>query len=147
MSTGTSTGTNTAGSAAVTTAAPICAIPQQVAARLLRNFEEFLNSIRDALKSENTAQPQSTRWSRIVSLLERDLRATQAAARLSAGGSHHALMDHASQLRFLARRMDGCDLNFAGPSAAQQLESKRRLLVLVAWQVYAAGSGSGSSGV
>ena len=128
-------------------AAPIYTVPEHVAARLLLNFEGFLHAIHDAMKSGGARQAQAARWSRAASLLERDLQAVKAAARRAASGNHQALIGHASQLRFLARRMDGCDLNFAGPSLARQLESKRRLLVLVAWQVYAAGSGSGSSGV
>ena len=122
-------------------------IPPEGAARLTANLEAFLRSAQQACESPAAKPSEVTRWHRATSLLQRDLAAVRDAAAKAAGGQQEDLVAQASRLRFLARQMDGYDLAFAGPEFAQRLEQQRRLTVLVAWQVFAAGTGSGASGL
>lgn len=122
-------------------------IPAEAIARLERNLESFVQGVREGLENGSAEPAQPGRWQRALGLLERDLEAVKAAARRAATGDNEAIVSHASRLRFLARRMDGYKLDFAGAALAERLEMQRRLTVLVAWQIFAVASGSKASGL
>lgn len=127
--------------------AAVANIPKEAVARFVRNLEGFVQTAQEGLKSGAAEPAQAARWQRAVGLLERDLKAVKAAARLSGEGKEEAIVSHASRLRFLARRMDGYNLDFAGAALGERLAMQRRLTVLVAWQIFAVASGSKASGL
>lgn len=123
------------------------AVPPDATARLVGNLEALVSSVHEGLADPAVEPAQKTRWTRAAGLLTRDLGAVRAAARLAATGNQRPLVAHASDLRYLARRMDGYRLDFAGPALAERLETQRRLTVLVAWQIFSKASGSRASGL
>ncbi len=123
------------------------AIPQAAAQRLVRNVESFLNTVRDARAAADPGGTETARWLRVEQTLQKQFAAVEAACKAHEGGDASSLVQHAADLKMLARRMDGYDLGFAGPAFEEQLTNQRRLLVLVAWQIDAVSRGSGSAGL
>ncbi len=122
-------------------------IPPEGWTRLAANLETFVGSAQKACESPAADPVQKARWNRAVSLLQRDLATLRQAIAHAAAGQRDDLVAQASRLRFLAKQMDGYNVDFAGPEFAERLERERRLTVLVAWQVFAAGTGSQASGL
>ena len=126
---------------------PIRDIPPEAISRLLQHLGNLLHGVHEGLQSAAADPAQHARWTRAASLLQRDLNVAQLAAHHAAEGAWQPLIAHASQLRFLARRMDGYRLDFAGAALATRLETHRRLTVLVSWQIYATANGSKATGL
>ncbi len=122
-------------------------IPQSAVERFLASYEAFLKTVREALQAADPAHAETARWSKAQQTFERQFAELQSAKTAYAAGDSTALVKHASGLRMIARRMDGYAMDFAGPALEERLTEQRRLLVLVAWQIHAASTGSGSAGL
>ena len=122
-------------------------VPYAAVERLLRTFSALQQIVADALAASDATGATSTRWQRAFSLLEQERSALQVEADAFQAGDRQALLRHAADLRLLARRMDGYALSFAGDETGKALTQQRQLLVLTAWQIAAAASGSEAAGL
>ncbi len=122
-------------------------VPHAAVDRLLHNFSAFQQAIEYALDAASTDNKQVGRWQRARSLLQQEYAALQAETEAFQAGDRDSLLRHAAALRLLARRMDGYALFFAGEDAGKVLLQRQQLLVLNAWQIAAAASGSEAAGL
>lgn len=116
-------------------------VPTAAAARLHKNLADLLAALTVAIESSKPGDSSLPRLQRAATLLQqeeqdllRDIDAFQTGAR-------EPLLTRAADLRLLARRMDG----YAAGDA--EVLAKRQLLVLTAWQIAAAASGSEAAGL
>lgn len=121
---------------------------ERAGGRLAHHLTGLLTAVREGLGSLQAAPVQVTRWRRAAALLDQDQRAvSQALEVLQQTHTSDTLIAQAERLRFLARQMDGYNVDFAGEALGKRMMTERRLLVLVASQIVAAASGSPASGL
>lgn len=122
-------------------------VPYAAVERLLRNFAALRQTLEDALVSADPDNTQSRRLQKAAALLRQEHAALERERSGFETGKRDGLLQHAADLRLLARRMDGYSLSFAGDDAAAAMAQHRQLLVLTAWQITAAASGSEAAGL
>lgn len=116
--------------------------------RLERHLAGLLAAAREGLGSPDAMPVQLTRWRRAAALLGGDhVSVLQALESFRETRNADALITQAERLRFLAKQMDGYDVNFAGEALGERIVLERRLLILVASQIVSAASGSPASGL
>lgn len=122
-------------------------VPHTAVERLVGNFEGLRQAVADALASVDRNDPGAARWQRAAELLWQEDAVLQKEAEHFRLGERNNLLQHALELRLLARRMDGYPLSFAGDERGKAIAQHRQLLVLTAWQITAAASGSEAAGL
>ncbi len=116
-------------------------VPAAAAARLQKNFADLLAALNTAIESGKPGDPSLTRLQRAVTLLQQEERDLLRDMDAFHTGAREPLLTRAADLRLLARRMDGYAADVA------EVLQKRQLLVLTAWQIAAAASGSEAAGL
>lgn len=122
-------------------------VPYAAVERLSRNFASLQQSLQDALASADPDALQVKRLQKAAVLLQQEHAALERERSSFERGERDGLLQHAANLRLLARRMDGYSLSFAGEDSAAAMAQQRQLLVLTAWQITAAASGSEAAGL
>lgn len=116
-------------------------IPQALAERFAKAFNAFVEAVW-ATVAENTPNPAIANTSAFLAwqtqalpLLERENAAIQKAMTLFLIGEERTLISLAADNRTLGRKLDGFDLNFAGPERGKVLEQLETAIVYAAYQV------------
>lgn len=122
-------------------------VPTSAVERMLLNFSTFHQTIQAALAVAEPANAQAERWRRAERLFAQELLELQDEAEAFKADLREPLLRHASRLRMLARRMNGYAFNFADDASGMLLAQRQQLLVLTAWQIAAAASGSEAAGL
>lgn len=123
------------------TADTVPAIPQALADRFAKAFAAFVEAVWAAV-AENTPNPAIANtvaflaWqTQALPLLERENAAIQKAMALFLIGEEGTLIGLAADNRMLGRKLDGFDLNFAGPERGKVLDQLETAIVFAAYQL------------
>ena len=122
-------------------------VPAAAVVRLQKNFAELREAVDALLASIEAIHPARSRLQRAAALLRQEEADLLEEAEAFHRNDREPLLRHAAELRLLAHRMDGYTPAFLPDDARTQLVEKRQLLVLTAWQIAAAASGSEASGL
>lgn len=115
-------------------------IPAAAADRMLTAMTRLAAAAQDGLAAVATMDAERPGWQHVAAQIDTRLSAVQFATGCFRAGDQAPLTEAASELRFLARDLDGCPFTAA-------MESARLLLIQVSWQIHAAASGSQASGL
>ncbi len=122
-------------------------VPLNAVERLQRDFSNLLADVRNMLDVVPSDTPDAALCQRAHILLQEEQQALKREAEEFQSGSREALLEHASKLRLLARNMDGYTVTGADDALAADFVKHRRLVVLTAWQIAGAASGSEAAGL
>jgi hypothetical protein len=120
------------------------AVPQMLAERFAKAFAAFVDAVRAAAKEAaldpalNTSRSLLVWQTQDLPRLEKENAEVQNAMALYLAGETHTIVAQAAEKRHLARELDGCDLNFAGPDKGMLLDQLETAVVVAAYQVCAA---------
>ncbi len=123
------------------TAEALPAVPQMLAERFAKAFAAFVDAVRDAAQAAALDPLLGASRSLLVwqtqdlPRLERENAKVQNAMALYLVGETRTIVTLAAEKRHLARELDGCDLNFAGPERGQVLDQLETAVVVAAYQV------------
>ncbi|HEX4030053.1 MAG TPA: hypothetical protein VHX20_06790 [Terracidiphilus sp.] len=103
----------------------------------------FTGAVEDAvteasLNPEFADTPQLRVWQQASSFIRQQNASVQHGLALYLIGELRTIVSLASEKRHLARELDGCDLNFAGPDRGKVLDQLETAVVVAAYQVCAA---------
>lgn len=119
-------------------------VPQLLADRFVAAMKAFVDEVDAAVNEaagnpELAAAPACRVWrSKVLPLLQRQERATEAAAAQFRQGDPGPLLSIAADKRGLAKDLDGFPLEFAGPDHARQLDQLETAVVTSAYRLCAA---------
>ena len=122
-------------------------VPKHAVRRLQDNLSALLTAIDAACQTGDPLSREVIRWRRAETHLQQEQAAIHTKAEAFYKDERQSLLHHAAELRLLGRRMDGYPLRFAPEETMQRVVEQRRLLVLTAWQIAAAASGSEAAGL
>lgn len=120
------------------------AVPQMLAERFAKAFDAFVSALRAAAKEAalnpafNASQSLPVWQTQDLPRLEKENAEVQNAMALYLVGETRTIVAQAAERRHLARELDGCDLNFAGPEKGKVLDQLETAVVVAAYQVCAA---------
>lgn len=121
-------------------------VPVSAVTRLQKNLTDLIATLDAVLASDDCTEAEMPRLQRSAVLLraeETDLRGEVEAFQQN----REPLICRAADLRLLAQRMDGYVPASLPDELVKELLEKRQLLVLTAWQIAAAASGSEAAGL
>jgi len=130
------------GIATVPEAPPV--IPQIFAERFAKAFADFVSTLRAPVEEAalnpalNTSRSLPAWQTQDLPRLEKENDEAQNAMALYLVGEARTIVSLAAQRRRLARELDGCDLNFAGPERGKLLGQLETAAVAAAYHVCAA---------
>jgi len=120
------------------------AVPQMLAERFAKAFDAFVGAVRAAVKEAavnpamNASQSLLVWQTQDLPRLEKENAEVQNAFALYLVGETRTIVAQAAERRHLARELDGCDLNFAGPDKGKLLDQLETAVVVAAYQVCSA---------
>jgi hypothetical protein len=120
------------------------AVPQMLAERFAKAFDAFVSAVSAAAKEAaanpliNTSRSLLVWQTKDLPRLEKENAEVQNALALYVVGETRTIVAQAAERRHLARELDGCDLNFAGPERGKILDQLETAVVVAAYQVCAA---------
>lgn len=117
-------------------------VPQILAEQFSKAYSAFVEAVRAAV-NEAALNPAGSRalllWqTQGLPMLEKEKAAVERAMALYLIGEVRSIVEAASDLRHLAKKLDGFDLNFAGEERGKALDQLETNVVVSAYQVCAA---------
>ena len=117
-------------------------VPQILAERFSKAYSAFVEAVRAAI-NEAALNPAGNRallmWqTQGMPMLEEEKASLERAMALYLIGEVRSIVEAAADLRHLAKKLDGFDLNFAGEERGKALDQLETNVVVSAYQVCAA---------
>ncbi len=128
----------------MTTPGAAATVPQALAERFAKSFGAFVEAVWLAVTTNvpNPAlanTPAFLAWqTRALPRLEKENASIQNAMTLFVIGETTTLLNLAAGSRAMGRKLDGFDLNFAGPDVGKKLDQLETAIVVTAYQLCAA---------